>query len=195
MSASTTPRTRSISLASPAAPSASSAAAPPLPIKKKWTAPIVGEEEGNPFYVKPGESRKVQTKKAEERDWEEKETVTYVFRGTKTTFANPYYRVPTGDTATSRLPTSHPDFSPAPAPKPRPLWPAASTTNGSPDADVVMHAEEDEEDELPKPRLLFSGASGTKRQAEEDGVRDVKRTRHQSSRSGTFEMHGGAMRL
>jgi hypothetical protein len=71
MSASTTPPTRSMSLASPAA-------APPLPIKKKWTAPIVGEEEGNPFYVKPGEARKVQTKKVEERDWEEKETVTYV---------------------------------------------------------------------------------------------------------------------
>jgi hypothetical protein len=49
-----------------------------LQAKKRWTAPIVGEQEGNPFYVKPGEGRKVQAKRVEERDWEEKETVTYV---------------------------------------------------------------------------------------------------------------------
>jgi hypothetical protein len=53
----------------------------------------------------------------------------------------------------------------------------------------------EDEDDRPKPRLLFSGASGTKRHADEDGVRDVKRTKQQSNRSGTLEMHGGAMRL
>lgn len=72
--------------------------------------------------------------------------------------------MPAGDTAQSRLPLSHPDFSPAPAPKPRLLWPAreASPTPGTND-DVDM-----DEEEIKPQKLFFTARSGVKHAREED---------------------------
>jgi hypothetical protein len=57
-------------------------------------------------------------------------------RGQKTTFANPYYRHdPYRPPATSLLPPEHPEFSPAPVPAPRMLFPQADTEEGNSSGD------------------------------------------------------------
>lgn len=73
----------------------------------------------------------------------ERETVTYVFRGVKTEFNNPYYTSPSDDEDADRHPPAitdrrHPDYSPPANPLPRLLFPAAS-------------AESDEDDDAPEP--------------------------------------------
>ncbi|KAL4068466.1 hypothetical protein V8B97DRAFT_829365 [Scleroderma yunnanense] len=44
--------------------------------------------------------------------YEERPTITYVFRGQKATFANPLYNLPPEVEAASKLPIDHPDFEP-----------------------------------------------------------------------------------
>ncbi|GHJ83901.1 hypothetical protein NliqN6_0303 [Naganishia liquefaciens] len=110
--------------------------------RKTWSKPILGDTEDNPFLasstagnpksqgfaVEAGGSW-LRTDNARTRRSEgEKPTIDYLFRGQKTTFANPYYmHDPYRPPATSLLPPEHPEFSPAPVPAPRMLFPQAAT--------------------------------------------------------------------
>ena len=80
--------------------------------------------ESNPFLVKPGESsRSKHERRVSPVVDETQPTVTYVFRGAKKVFANPFYP--------SDAPFPHAlldpedeDYEPHPNPKPRLLWPS-----------------------------------------------------------------------
>lgn len=97
--------------------------------RRKWAPPVRGDEVDNPFLASAersdlsNSSRRRHPAKSMTLGGE-KPTIDYVFRGTKTTFANPYYGRD-HQTEASLLPVSHPDFSPAPVPKPRLLFPQA----------------------------------------------------------------------
>lgn len=80
------------------------------------------DELDNPFYVRPGQ---VVTHRPGPVVDERIETVTYVFRGTKKIYANPFIdadeRVPEAE-----LDVEDPDFDPHPCPPPKLLWPTAT---------------------------------------------------------------------
>lgn len=79
--------------------------------------------EHNPFLVKPGESSSRPRQRAAPFADESKPTVTYVFRGAKKVFANPFY--PTdAPFPQALLDPEDEDFEPHPNPKPRLLWPS-----------------------------------------------------------------------
>ncbi|KAF9511976.1 hypothetical protein BS47DRAFT_1346141 [Hydnum rufescens UP504] len=63
---------------------------------------------------------------------EERETIDYVFRGVKTTFANPYAKKPLapGEVDPSTLDPRHPDYSPDPTVVPKLLWPSSARSDG-----------------------------------------------------------------
>ena len=86
------------------------------------------DEKDNPFYVKPGQS--VSHRPGPVVD-ESRATVTYVFRGAKKLFANPF--------AGSDLPfpeaelnVEDDEFEPHPCPKPKLLWPTATPGKSAP---------------------------------------------------------------
>ncbi|KAG8848570.1 hypothetical protein FRB91_010704 [Serendipita sp. 411] len=58
----------------------------------------------------------------EDKEYEPKPTVTYVFRGKRVEFPNPHYNLPPEVHARAKLPLEHPDFSPSPDVKPRRLF-------------------------------------------------------------------------
>lgn len=79
--------------------------------------------EDNPFLDKPGEPSRPHQPASP--SFEESPFVTYVFRGSKKTFANPFYP------SSAPFPPAdlHPDddeFEPCPNPKPRLLWPTGA---------------------------------------------------------------------
>ena len=77
------------------------------------------DEDENPFLVKPGQKAVHRPRPVVD---ETRETVTYVFRGAKKVFANPFipHNVPIPG---SDLPAEDVDFEPHPCPPPRLLWP------------------------------------------------------------------------
>jgi hypothetical protein len=72
----------------------------------------------NPFLAKPGETSKPQEPPVDETH----PTVTYVFRGSKKVFANPFMHPAQPFPAADLVPADM-DFEPHPNPKPRLLWP------------------------------------------------------------------------
>ena len=88
------------------------------------------DEDNNPFLLKPGES--IQPKRTS--DDAHQPFVTYVFRGTRRIFANPF--IPSD----ARLPNTElrpedEDFDDHPCPKPRLLWPTAGKVGQRPTDD------------------------------------------------------------
>jgi hypothetical protein len=78
--------------------------------------------ESNPFLAKPGESSRPRKQQPSLVD-ETRPTVTYVFRGAKKVFANPFYPA-TAPFPPSNLDVEDEDYEPHPNPKPRLLWPS-----------------------------------------------------------------------
>ncbi|KAL1412552.1 hypothetical protein Q8F55_000298 [Vanrija albida] len=76
----------------------------------------------NPFISKPGEVVKPHPTS------EDRPLVTYVFRGAKKVFANPFVHPSTRYPA-SELDVSHPEFDTHPCPPPRLLWPTDDASN------------------------------------------------------------------
>ncbi|KAJ9103882.1 hypothetical protein QFC21_002345 [Naganishia friedmannii] len=104
--------------------------------RKSWGKPTVGDVNENPFLAPSGNASssksttgdtggswlRTDNTRMQKREGE-KPTIDYVFRGQKTTFANPYYHHdPYHPPASSLLPPEHPEFSPAPVPAPRMLF-------------------------------------------------------------------------
>ena len=81
------------------------------------------DEDNNPFLLKPGES--VQPKR--NGDDAHQPYVTYVFRGTKRIFANPFIPSDTHLPSTKLHPNEE-DFEEHPCPRPRLLWPTLAKT-------------------------------------------------------------------
>lgn len=80
--------------------------------------------EANPFLVKPGESSQTsKTRRMSPIVDESKSTVTYVFRGAKKVFANPFYPSD-APFPQALLDTEDEDYEPHPNPKPRLLFPS-----------------------------------------------------------------------
>ncbi|KDQ60462.1 hypothetical protein JAAARDRAFT_68001 [Jaapia argillacea MUCL 33604] len=112
--------------------------------------------------------------------YEEKERITYVFRGVKTTFRNPHYKATSS--ARTLLSPSHPDFSPSEACPPKILFPTARksktkaqtassvASRRSPTADDST-ADEDEDAGIAFPReRLFRDELGELKEKEMAGV-------------------------
>jgi hypothetical protein len=78
--------------------------------------------ESNPFLVKPGESSRPRQRQPLPVD-ESRPTVTYVFRGAKKVFANPFFPSEAAFPP-SNLDPEDEDYEPHPNPKPRLLWPS-----------------------------------------------------------------------
>lgn len=78
--------------------------------------------ESNPFLAKPGESSRPRQKLPLPVD-ESRPTVTYVFRGAKKVFANPFYPAEAAFPP-SNLDVEDEDYEPHPNPRPRLLWPS-----------------------------------------------------------------------
>jgi hypothetical protein len=76
------------------------------------------DEDNNPFLSKPGSFHLPTPTVDETRD-----TVTYVFRGSKKIFANPFLGM-AGRFPPSELDVEHDEFEAHPCPKPRLLWPS-----------------------------------------------------------------------
>lgn len=102
------------------------------------------DEDNNPFLLKPGES--VRPKDVATRataDDAHRPFVTYVFRGTKRIFANPFIPANTR-LANAELHPAHEDFDEHPCPKPRLLWPSApvpSDTSSTPSSGRAFEEE------------------------------------------------------
>jgi hypothetical protein len=80
--------------------------------------------ESNPFLVKPGESSRSKTDRRLSPVVDETQpTVTYVFRGAKKVFANPFYPAD-APFPHALLDPEDEDYEPHPNPKPRLLWPS-----------------------------------------------------------------------
>ncbi|BEJ13499.1 hypothetical protein CspHIS471_0306730 [Cutaneotrichosporon sp. HIS471] len=94
-------------------------------------------DEDNPFIAKPGEVVRANPTR------EDSPHVTYVFRGSKKVFANPFFP-PETEYAPSQLDPTHPDFDPHPCPKPRllfptPAIPVAPSTQAEPETPPRTH--------------------------------------------------------
>lgn len=93
------------------------ASSKPVPVRGSPDNPFIDDVAG------PGgskDARPVPRRHSEE--YEEKPTVTYVFRGVKATFENPLYNLSPSARSKANLPIEHPDFSPDPAVPPRRLF-------------------------------------------------------------------------
>lgn len=86
------------------------------------------DEDDNPFLVKPGH-------KATHRPGpvvdESRSTVTYIFRGSKKVFANPFYD-PNVPSYGSDLPVEDEEYEVHPCPQPKLLWPSAAEITSTP---------------------------------------------------------------
>lgn len=78
--------------------------------------------ESNPFLAKPGESSRSKQRQPLPVD-ETRPTVTYVFRGSRKVFANPFYPAE-APFPPSTLDPEDEEYEPHPNPKPRLLWPS-----------------------------------------------------------------------
>lgn len=114
------------------------------------------DEVDNPFLSKPGEVVRARPTS------EDHPLVTYVFRGAKKVFANPFIP-PSAPYAPADLDPDHPDYEAHPCPPPRLLWP----TKDSPEPprrrrshdEMEDDSESDDEDFVavePRRGLLFT---------------------------------------
>ncbi|ORX37610.1 hypothetical protein BD324DRAFT_622621 [Kockovaella imperatae] len=111
------------------------------------------DEDDNPFLVKAGESSSIAHRHVSLVD-ETKDTVTYVFRGTKREFANPFNSLRSRKSGSaSNLDTEHPDYEPDPCPPPRLLWPKGPEPANSHAGDGSGSDTETEESVLPNPNI------------------------------------------
>ncbi|KAF8519453.1 hypothetical protein JB92DRAFT_2898700 [Gautieria morchelliformis] len=123
------------------------------------------DEGNNPFLV---DSRTKSRRPRSPRDLVEQPTMTYVFKGIKTTVPNPNYNLPESVYECSRLPLSHPDYSPLPMRAPKRLFPEAYPDPGNVEEDgegsdgVVEGVDTDLRTPDKKPRMskLFVDAAG-----------------------------------
>ena len=90
--------------------------------KQKEEMKRMMDVESNPFLAKPGESSRPRQKQPLPVD-ETRPTVTYVFRGARKVFANPFYPSE-APFPPSSLDVEDEDYEPHPNPKPRLLWPS-----------------------------------------------------------------------
>lgn len=107
-------------------------------------------DEDNPFVAKPGESVTAHPTS------EDHPLVTYVFRGSKKVFANPFVP-PSAHYPPSTLDAAHPEFDTHPCPAPRLLWPTGGSevaVDGVTDDEFVAEESASSDDE-PARRLLF----------------------------------------
>jgi len=123
------------------------------------------DEENNPFLIdSPPKSRRPRSP----HDLTEDPTMTYVFKGIKTSVPNPNYNLPESIYDSSRLPFSHPDYSPLPTRAPRCLFPEAycnvddvKDEGGDSNAEVEeVGAEMRTPDMKPRMSKLFVDAAG-----------------------------------
>ncbi|KAG7452758.1 uncharacterized protein BT62DRAFT_983693 [Guyanagaster necrorhizus] len=123
---------------------------PPRTPKNKAQCPI-RDPSNNPFLDSPGglddaSDNDDDTTSLSERPYEEKPTVTFVYRGVRKTFPNPYYdpvkKGPVSPTPNSLLPPEHIDFSPDLRCPPKVLFPKKkhrkSTKVGTSKASAVL---------------------------------------------------------
>ena len=80
------------------------------------------DEDDNPFYIRPGQVVKHRPGPVVD---ERIDTVTYVFRGTKKVFANPFLGADER-VLEAELDVEDPEFDPHPCPPPKLLWPTAT---------------------------------------------------------------------
>lgn len=122
-------------------------------------------DEDNPFVAKPGEIHRPKPSNAERGPF-----VTYVFRGAKRTFANPFVP-PSAPYPAADLDVSDVDYDPHPCPPPKLLWPSSDpeTSPASSAAPVstprrrvlseTMDVDSDEDERMPVRRGLLFGAT------------------------------------
>ncbi|KZV99570.1 hypothetical protein EXIGLDRAFT_762449 [Exidia glandulosa HHB12029] len=125
---------------------------PPRRAKKATSKPVpVRGSPDNPFVddgPRGGGSKDTRPppRRASE-EYEEKPTVTYVFRGVKATFDNPLYNQSPSARVKASLPIEDPEFSPDPAVPPRRLFMAQDLSD------------DDEETVDVKPKRLFAAST------------------------------------
>lgn len=112
---------------------------PPRTPKNKVQRPV-RDSPNNPFLDPPGgvddaSDNEDNGASLDERPYEEKPTVTFVYRGVRKTFANPYYdpvkKGPVSPTPNSLLPPEHIDFSPDLRCPPKILFPKKKHREGT----------------------------------------------------------------
>ncbi|KAK0483377.1 hypothetical protein IW261DRAFT_1462974 [Armillaria novae-zelandiae] len=112
---------------------------PPRTPKNKVQRPI-RDSPNNPFLDPPGgvddaSGNEDDGASLSDRPYEEKPTVTFVYRGVRKTFANPYYdpvkKGPVSPTPSSLLPPEHIDFSPDLRCPPKVLFPKKKHRKGT----------------------------------------------------------------
>ena len=154
------------------------------------------DEDDNPFLARPGE---VIRPHREEGVEESRPYVTYVFRGAKKVFGNPFY--PANQRyVPAELDTEHPEYDAHPGPAPKLLWPSApsppatrETQASSPPSDIMQTPQtsrrkpfgnvqeeyvEEEDEELPVRRgMLFAPSSGTKRSNDSGDEKSAKKSK------------------
>jgi len=105
------------------------------------------DEDENPFIASsPPKPRRAWSPV----DITEKPTLTYVFKGIKTSLPNPHYNLPESVYERARLPLYHPDYSPLPVYKPRRLFQEAEAYSNTDVEDAPLTAEGD-------PKVEFDG--------------------------------------
>jgi hypothetical protein len=138
------------------------------------------DEDNNPFLLKPGET--VQPKP--HLDDANQPFVTYVFRGTKRIFANPF--IPSN----SRLPNAElnpedEDFDEHPCPKPRLLWPTHKTVQPS----DALYVDEEATPSPPSSPILRTPQTRTRAPVEEVDADDNITQGAPKRKAATQETH------
>lgn len=117
-------------------------------------------DDDNPFISKPGEVVRPHPTS------EDQPLVTYVFRGAKKVFANPFIH-PSSQHAGSELDPSDPDYDAHPCPPPRLLWPTeAGPSKMEVDGDDFVEVS-DQDDDIPVHRGLLFGSSAKRSRSPE----------------------------
>lgn len=128
---STPPAQTSSSLPRPPAFASPAPRRSPRQLAKAAQIAAMRDEEHNPFLAKPGEVHRPVRRTDGLDDEADRPYVTYVFRGTKKVFANPFLR-PDYPFPQAMLDPEHEDFEEHPCPPPRLLWPTAPTPTKKP---------------------------------------------------------------
>ena len=153
------------------------------------------DEDDNPFLARPGE---VIRPHREEGVDESRPYVTYVFRGAKKVFGNPFYPADQRYVP-AELDTEHPEYDAHPGPAPKLLWPSVpspptrETQASSPPSEIMQTPQtsrrkpfgkvqeeyvEEEDEELPVRRgMLFAPSSGTKRSNDSGDEKNAKKSK------------------
>lgn len=140
-------------------------------------------DEDNPFVAKPGEIHRPKPLNTERGPF-----VTYVFRGAKRTFANPFVP-PNAPYPAADLDVSDVDYDPHPCPPPKLLWPTSDpeTSPASSAAPVstprrrvlsdTMDVDSDEEQMPVRRGLLFGATPRSEEHEQSDGSEGSARKR------------------